>query len=119
MKIESIYGVRKYSNNSSYIHYIAFPVHFLSDIIQILPKIMHFYEQLTKHLEKLIEKNENSSHDESAVDMENDEAIQLRKCFGLCLRLFAALLSWPGFDNDKNQILLKGKIQCCQRIVQR
>lgn len=43
------------------------------------------------------------------ADLFTDALNYLKVCFGLCLRLLAALFSWSGFGDDSNKKLLKGK----------
>jgi hypothetical protein len=42
-----------------------------------------------------------------------DEIIYTKICFYTSLRLLAALFSWPDFENDKNELLLKGLFSNC------
>lgn len=113
-KMESIFGVHKYSavaHNAG--QNIPFPAPFLSDLVQMLPKIFSFFNQLANQLKIIIDKagSTNADVDASAVEdiMYSDESNYIKCCFGLCLRLLAAQFTWPGYEDEANKELLNGR----------
>lgn len=112
-KIESIFGVRKYSTVGHHFgQNIPFPALFLSDVVQMLPKIFTFSNQLANQLKIIIDKAtaNNTDADVTSADdiLYTDESNYIKCCFGLCLRLLAAQFTWPGYDDDANKELLSG-----------
>lgn len=112
-KMESIYGVHKYSSVGQQTgQYILFPAAFLSDLVQMLPKIFEFFNQLANQLKIIIDRATATGADAN-VSTENvlysDESNYIKCCFGLCLRLLAAQFTWPGYDDVANKNLLSGE----------
>lgn len=110
-KIESIFGVHKYNSVAHYSgHLIPFPENFLADLVQMLPKIFTFFNQLANQLRIIIDKATAANVDADDEDiMFSDESNYIKCCFGLCLRLLAAQFTWPGYDDNKNKELLSGE----------
>lgn len=115
-KIESIFGVRKFGNTIESCQSIAFPAGFISDVVDFLPKILGHYKQVAKQLKQMIENSKNNDSDEDSNESESftgdlfsNEANLIKVCFGLCIRLLAALFSWPEFADDANMDTLKSK----------
>lgn len=107
IKIESIYGVQKFGANSNCCNQnIPFPAHFIADTVQLLPKILLFYNQLANQLKIIIDQSEAIDFDD--MILYSDETNYIKICFGLCLRLLSALYTWPGFNDDSNQEMLIG-----------
>lgn len=124
-KIESIFGVHRYS---SVVHSsgpnIPFPAHFLSDEVQMLPKIFKFSNQLANQLKIIIDKAAaaaiNADADVTVEDiMYSDESNYIKRCFGLCLRLLAAQFTWPGYNDDANKELLSGECKVATQSIDR
>lgn len=115
-KVESIYGVRKFGQTIESFQSITQPAEFISDIINVLPRILEHFNQVTEQLKQIIKKDnspetENDSEsDEVTEDLFSDEANLLKVCFGLCIRLLAALFSWPEFTDDINKETLIRKL---------
>lgn len=111
-KVESLFGVRKFSSNNEFNQNIQSPVNFVSDVIIELPKIINHFDQVARQLKSIIESSCcTGSTDESDLftdDLFSDEANLTKICFGLCLRLLAALFTWPEFDNHEHENLLRG-----------
>lgn len=112
-KIESIFGVHKYSSGAqSWNQNIPFPANFLTDLLQLLPKIFSFFNQLANQLKIIIDRAAavNADADASVEDiMYSDESNHIKHSFGLCLRQLAAQFTWPGYDDVANTDLLRGK----------
>lgn len=113
-KVESIFGVQKFGPNSENFQ-ITFPVNFLSDVIVVLPKLIQQFERIAMHLKAIIDASTDSNVTDSEEleytdDLFSDEANLVKICFGLCLRLIAALFTWPGFEDETHQHLLKGNL---------
>lgn len=113
-KIESIFGVHKFGSISEPSQYITFPVNFLCDVIEVLPTLIKQFELITKHLKNIVNASiDTDITDSDAIeftdDLFSDEANLVKICFGLCLRLVAALFSWPGFEDEMHNSMLKGK----------
>lgn len=112
-KVESIFGVHKYSAATPHPgQNIPFPVNFISDLLQMLTKIYAFCNQLANQLRIIIDKAAatNADADASIEDiMYSDESNYIKCCFGLCLRLLAAKFTWPGYDDDANKEMLSGE----------
>lgn len=110
-KIESIFGVHKFGSISEPSQHITFPVNFLCDVIEVLPTLIKQLELITEHLKNIV----NASIDTDITDSEftddlfSDEANLVKICSGLCLRLVAALFSWPGFEDEIHRNMLEGK----------
>lgn len=94
---------------------IAFPADFFSDVIDLLPKILNHFDQVAKKLKEIVEKstNDGDSESESSVTDElfTDETNLIKVCFGLCIRLLAALFTWPEFADDANKNTLTSEMQ--------
>lgn len=114
-KVESIFGVRKFGPTIESFQSITLPAEFISDIIDVLPKILQHFNQVAAQLKQIIGKDkrmdtEDDSESEGVTeDLFSDEANLLKVCFGLCIRLLAALFTWPEFTDDANKNTLKRK----------
>lgn len=78
----------------------------------MLPKLIKHFEEIGKHLSAIAAASTNTDADDSddeefTADLFSDEANLTKICFGLCLRLIAAMLTWPKFDDAAHQDLLK------------
>lgn len=115
-KVESIFGVRKFGYTIDSCQSIAFPVEFISDVVFLLPTILKHYDQVAKQLQQIITDSTNSDMDDDSEsdlfkdDLFSDEANLIKVCFGLCIRLLAALFTWPEFGDDANQDTLKSEL---------
>lgn len=115
-KIESIFGVRKFGNVIDTCQSIAFPAEFISDVVDFLPKILSHFQLVTEQLKKIIgtpakaDDDDDSESDAMSEDLYSDEANLIKVCFGLCIRLLAALFTWPEFSDDANENTLKRKL---------
>lgn len=117
-KIESIFGVHKFGSVSETYHNITFPVNFLCDVIEVLPTLFKHFEIISKHLEAIVNASidteiTDSDEYELTDDLFSDEANLVKMCFGLCLRLVAALFSWPGFEDEIHKTMLKSNHKNC------
>lgn len=118
-KIESIFGVRKFGNTFESCQSIAFPAEFISDVVAFLPKILDHFEMVTQQLRKIAVNpakadNDDGDDDDSesgaiSEDLYSDEANLIKVCFSLCIRLLAALFTWPEFCDDANKDTLKSE----------
>lgn len=114
-KIESIFGVKKFGNAIDTCQNIAFPAEFISDVVDFLPKILCHFEMVTEQLKKIIgnstkaDNDDDSDSDSFSEDLFSDEANLIKVCFGLCIRLLAALFTWPEFSDDINKDTLKSE----------
>lgn len=114
-KIESIFGVRKFGNTIESYQTIAFPAEFISDVCNLLPKILEHFDKVAKQLKHIISNSDNPDKDDDSEsesiseDLFSDEANMIKVCFGLCIRLLAALFTWPEFSDDNNEDTLKRK----------
>lgn len=104
-KVESIHGIHKYTSGNCSEENILFPEAYLSDVIELLPKIAHFQDQLIVKLKTFMTK----TSDHTFCDPFNEHNNYIKCCFGLCLKLLATLFTWPGFDEEGNEELLNGK----------
>lgn len=115
-KIESIFGVRKFGNIIDTCQIIAFPAEFISDVVDFLPKILSHFQMVTEQLKKIIgttakaDNDDDSESETISEDLYSDEANLIKVCFGLCIRLLAALFTWPEFSDDANKNTLKSKL---------
>lgn len=108
-KMESIFGVHKYSAIGHHAgQNIPFPAPFISDLVQMLPKMFAFFNQLANRLKIIIDKAAAINADVKKI-MYSEESNYIKCCFGLCLRLLAAQFTWPGYDDDANNELFKGE----------
>lgn len=111
-KVESIYGVRKFGQTIESFQSISQPAEFICDVINCVPKILERLNQVAEQLNQIIRKDKNldteddSESDVVTEDLFSDEANLLKVCFGLCIRLLAALFSWPEFTDDANKDML-------------
>lgn len=70
---------------------------------------------VTEHLKKIIGNTEKADNDDDSEsesisdDLFSDEANLIKVCFGLCIRLLAALFTWPEFSDDANEDTLKSE----------
>lgn len=112
-KVESIFGVRKFGQTIETFQSITQPAEFISDIVNVLPKILQHFNQVVEKLKQIIKKDnsteteDDSESDGFTEDLFSDEANLLKICFGLCIRLLAALFSWPEFIDDINKETLR------------
>lgn len=108
-KVESIFGVRKFGQTIESFQSITQPAEFISDIIDGLPKILEHFNQVAGQLNQIIRKDksldteDDSESDGITEDLFSDESNLLKVCFGLCIRLLAALFSWPELTDDANK----------------
>lgn len=115
-KIESLFGVRKFGPTAEYAENIQFPKNFVSDVIMELPKIIAHFNNIANKLKEIIQSSVSSqtSSDDTTEqftdDLFSEKANLVKVCFGLCLRLIAALFTWPGFEDQDNADLLKRKL---------
>lgn len=113
-KIESIFGVRKFGTSIDPCQNIADPLGFISDVVDLLPKILEHFDVVNKQLKQIVinsssEDDDISESDGVSGDLYSDEANLMKVCFGLCIRLLAALFTWPEFDDDANKDMLKSE----------
>lgn len=106
-KVESIHGVHRYGAASSRDQNIVYSDAYVSDVIQLLPKIVDFHDQLVERLKSFV----SDGAEETFCDPFNDESNYIKCCFGLCVRLLATLLTWPGFSEEEHEELLSGALQ--------
>lgn len=106
-KVESIHGVHRYGAANSQDQNIMYLDAYLSDVIQLLPKIVEFHDQLVLKLNTLV----SDGAEETFCDPFNDESNYIKCSFGLCVRLLATLFTWPGFNEDEHKELLSGALQ--------
>lgn len=106
MKVESIYGVRKFGPNC--MQNMLISADFLSDTVQMMPNIMFFYTELANQLKIIIDRSQNGDIDDNLIGLFTDENNYIKICFGLCLRLLAALYTWPGFEEGNHSKILEG-----------
>lgn len=111
LKLESVTGLKKCTGFQKE-QFIISPVALIYDIKQFLPRIMYFFEQISAAIQKNQEFGQEESTDKFLY---TDEMGQLKRSFGLTLRLMAALFSWQGFHQEKHEELLKSK-KFCDRI---
>lgn len=108
-KVESIFGVRKFGHSiDSSCQNIAYPVEFISDVVDVLPKILNHFNQVAEQLKQITGRTNKETEDDSesegfTEDLFSDEANLIKVCFGLCIRLLAALFTWPDFSDDVNK----------------
>lgn len=108
-KVESIFGVRKFGQTIESFQSITQPAGFIFDIVDVLPTILEHFKQVAGQLKQIIGRaNSSDTEDDSepdgfTEDLFDDEANLLKVCFGLCIRLLAALFSWPEFSDDTNK----------------
>ncbi|KAJ6632727.1 Fanconi anemia group D2 protein, partial [Pseudolycoriella hygida] len=102
IKMESIFGVKQFVSDQP-LQYVLSPVDLFNDFIVFLPQILQFFNQLSLHLNDIVSSTE--SHKDPRLY--TDELNYSKICFGLCLRLFAAFFTWPNFQQDVYQTLLK------------
>lgn len=105
-KVESIIGITKLSNQ-----YDISDIHpdFISDLVQILPKIMTFFKQLSNHLKVIVNYGDSPTMDiDNSSKLYTDETNYIKVCFGLCMRLLSGLYLWPAFEDDTHKDLLRG-----------
>lgn len=105
LKLESVTGMKKCTGFQQE-QFIISPIALIYDIKQFLPRFMHFFEQLSAAIQKNQELGQEQSTDKSLY---SDEMGQLKMCFGLTVRLLAALFSWQGFHQEKHQELFKSR----------
>ena len=53
--------------------------------------------------------DDDSESEAISEDLFSDEANLIKVCFGLCIRLLAALFTWPEFSDDANKDTLKSE----------
>lgn len=108
-KVEHLIGIGKAVDQ--YDCNIAHPDDFISDLLQILPKILQFFKQLSDHLNTIIDGE--SEAIENITQIFTDETNYIKTCFGLCMRLLSALYTWTGFEANEHQNLLCGNCRNC------
>lgn len=114
-KIESIFGVRKFGYTIDSCQSIADPAGFISDVVDLLPKILEHFNKVSMQLKQIVANPNSEDVDEESEsegvsgDSFSDEANLMKVCFGLCIRLLAALFTWPEFDDDTNKDTLTSK----------
>lgn len=114
-KVESIVGISKTSHAHDELN-LNHSDDFISDLVQILPNIMAFFQQLANHL-KVIVNAENANDTTTTVDLANcdqlytEETNYVKVCFGLCMRLLSGLYSWSAFDSEQNQEILHNSLK--------
>lgn len=115
-KVESIFGVRKFGNSDT-CQNIAYPVEFISDVVNVLPRILKHFKEVADQLQQFINNKSASTDTENESESEEsneglfgDEANLIKVCFGLCIRLLAALFTWPDYSDDANKEILNGKL---------
>lgn len=112
-KIESLFGVRKFGTSAEHTENIQFSVNFVSDVIIELPRIINHFDRIAQQLKEIIDTaaNTQTSSDDTteqfSEDLFSEKSNLVKVCFGLCLRLLAALFTWPEFENQDNNELLK------------
>lgn len=113
-KVESVFGVRKFGNAIDSCQSIAFPAEFISDVVDLLPRILSHYAQVAKQLERIVENSKLTNETDDDLDSDSftddlfsNEANLIKVCFALCIRLLAALFTWPEFSDDINKDTLK------------
>lgn len=121
-KIESIFGVHKFGSVSEIFQNITFPANFLCDVIEVLPTLIKQFELISKHLRAIVNASidteiSDSDDFEFTDDLFSDEANLVKMCFGLCIRLVAALFSWPGFEDEIHKTMLKSNHKKCNQIL--
>lgn len=108
--------MRKFGNVIDTCQSIAFPAEFISDVVDFLPKILSHFQLVTEQLKKIIgtpakaDDDDDSESESMSEDLYSDEANLIKVCFGLCIRLLAALFTWPEFSDDANENTLKRKL---------
>lgn len=117
-KIESIFGVRKFGYTIDSCQSIADPAGFISDVVDLLPKILEHFDKVSKQLKQIITNSNSGGDDDDESDTDgpsgdsfSDEANLMKVCFGLCIRLLAALFTWPEFDDNTNKNTLLSKFR--------
>ncbi|XP_055905389.1 Fanconi anemia group D2 protein [Eupeodes corollae] len=106
-KLESITGVKKFSNDQQS-QYMSYPIHFITDIVnQFLDPIMNNFHEISNAISTTVQRVDGALGN---ADLFTDELNYLKICFGLCLRLLAALFSWSGFGDACNKKILKGAL---------
>lgn len=74
----------------------------------MLPNILNRSNQLAEQLKQLngsksttsADAEDDSESEGFTEDLYSDEANLMKVCFGLCIRLLAALFSWKNFSDD-------------------
>lgn len=105
LKLESVTGLKK-GIGFQQEQYVFSAVSLISDLVTFLERFMHFFDQIAS----AIKGNQAMGEDESTdKNLYTDEMNILKMCFGLTLRLLAALFSWQGFHQEKHQMLFKSE----------
>lgn len=104
IKLESLTGVTKFVANQRH-QFNNNAEDFVADIIKYMPQILKFFQQLKTHLQETVT-SVKGVHDNG--DLFTDQAIHVKICFGLCLRMMAALLTWSSFSDEKFKPILVG-----------
>ncbi|XP_055851494.1 Fanconi anemia group D2 protein homolog [Episyrphus balteatus] len=106
-KLESITGVKKFTTDQQ-LQYISYPIYFITDIVnQFLDPIMNNFHEISTAILTTVQRVDGALGN---ADLFTDEMNYLKICFGLCLRLLAALFSWSGFGDAANKKILKGAL---------
>lgn len=110
-KVESIIGVAKATGQCDM--NATHRDDFISDLVQILPKIMAFFKQLAAHMKSIVHGGDgdgDSTAIEDCSQLFTDETNYIKICFGLCMRLLSGLYSWTAFENGDHQNILHGEL---------
>lgn len=105
IKMESIFGVKQFVSDQP-MQYVLSPSDLFNDLINFLPQIMTFFNQLANHLNEVVGKAES----EKDAELYTDELNYTKICIGLCLRLFAAFFTWSNFQLEAHKPLLRGML---------
>lgn len=106
LKLESVTGTKKSGGGFDQEQFFIFSVALIYDMKQFLGRFMQFLEQIST---AILKNQELAGEDTDSSCLYSDEMGQLKACFGLTLRLLAALFSWQGFHQEKHQELLKSE----------
>lgn len=112
LKLESVTGTKK-NVGFDQEQFVIYSVPLIYDMKQFLARFMHFLDQIS---EAIVKNQELAEDDTESALLYSDEMGELKACFGLTLRLMAALFSWQGFHQEKHQELLKSErsqVNCC------
>lgn len=115
-KVESIIGIVKSTYTQDELN-LNHSNDFISDLVQILPNIMTFFNQLANHLKVIVDANVANADDTAASmnlaaceQLYTEETNYVKVCFGLCMRLLAGLYSWSAFESEENVNILQGML---------
>lgn len=103
-KIEKLFGIRQSASQQDIPH----PADFIFDLVEMLPKIMGFFDQLSGRLKHIVDDVDETGA-ENCTQLFTDETNYIKICFGQCLRLLSDLYTWSGFDEQRHRELLNSK----------